>query len=65
MGWFSLLVPIFLLASAGRMLLWPQSFVGTGRLEATDPRTVRLFGWFFLLLGIAGLGMAATSLVKG
>ena len=63
--WLRLLLSIFLLASAGRMLLRPYSFVGKGRLDATDPRTVRMFGWFTLILGVVLFGMTATSLVEG
>ena len=65
MDWLRLLLSFFLLASAGRMLLQPMGFVGKGRLDATEPRTVRMFGWFTLILGVALLGMAATSLVEG
>ena len=60
-----LILAVFLLVSAGRMLLRSRSLVGTGRLDATDPRTVRIFGWVILVLGISLLGVTVTSLVEG
>lgn len=60
-----LVFPLMLLLYGGRMLARPQSFVGTGRLDATDPRTVRKFGWFFLSFGVVGFGLALLHFAEG
>ena len=65
MEWLRLLLAVLLLLSAGQMLLRPQRFVGAGRLNATDPRTVRAFGGIALVLGVSLLGVTVTSLVEG
>ncbi len=60
-----LLIGLSLVFSAARMILRPQSYVGSGVLDASDPRTVRTFGWFFLILGLVGLGLASMTFVEG
>jgi hypothetical protein len=65
MAWLSLTLALMLLLSASRMLLASQSFIGPGRMDATNPRTVRAFGWFFFVLGVLPLGAAVTKLVEG
>ena len=61
MDWLRLLVALSLLVSGGRMLLRPRTFVGGGRLDAADPRTVKIFGWVTVMLGVALLGMILAS----
>lgn len=46
------------LLAGAHMLLRPRAYVGTGIPPATDPRTVRWFGAFFLVLGAAMIGLA-------
>jgi hypothetical protein len=65
MYWVGLFAAVGLLMNAGQMLLRPQKFVGTGRFDATEPRTVKAFGWGTLALGLALLGLSLISLVEG
>ena len=65
MDWLRLVLAAFLLVSAAQMLLRPRRFIGPGRFDATDPRTVRIFGWGALIAGLALLGVFVTALVEG
>jgi hypothetical protein len=65
MSWLYLVLALSVVASGSRMLLRPHSFVGPSRFDATEPRTVRLFGWFFVILGGGITCLAIAALVKG
>lgn len=58
---FTLLGVLALMASGANMVLRPRTFLGQGISPATDPRTVRAFGIFFLVLGTAA---AVLTLIK-
>lgn len=48
-----------------RMVLRPAAFLGTGTPPATNPRTVRIFGYVFAALGLMGFGGAVTHILEG
>ncbi|MEA3003391.1 MAG: hypothetical protein QOH81_2179 [Sphingomonadales bacterium] len=43
------------LISGLHMALRPAAYLGRGTIQATDPRTVRWFGIFFLAIGVPAL----------
>jgi hypothetical protein len=48
-----------------RMTVRPVAFFGTGTPPATDPRTVRIFGYVFAATGLIGFGGPVTDLLEG
>ena len=49
--WVPIVTSASLVVIGGNMLLRPRMYIGVGANPARDPRTVRYFGAFFLLLG--------------
>lgn len=50
-GLLSALIGLGLLLAGTRMILRPNTYIGTGYPPAQDPRTVRYFGAAFAVLG--------------
>jgi hypothetical protein len=64
MEWLRLFLALSILVNGARMLLRPRSFVGPGSLDATDPRTVKIFGWASIVIGLPLLGASITPLLS-
>jgi hypothetical protein len=47
------------------MVRHPQSFLGQGTPPATDPRTVRRFGWMFAGMALLIFALSLGSLLQG
>jgi hypothetical protein len=46
------------------MIGWPDRFVGTGRFDASDPRTVRFFGGALLFFGLVLFSLALWRILE-
>lgn len=55
--WAGLGLSAVILWSGARMVFRPGSFAGIGLIPASDPRTVRAFGFLFLVIGVANAGL--------